>query len=138
MNNKQKLAETFLVPALAGSIAAATSYFVFDEDGDLPILGMKVPGWAGIGGVVFGSLLIGNVAGNWVLPYIPGNVKFANMEKLLVVPVATGASTAALMYFAVPTARGQLLMKSFAIGAISEIGAQYGVDIVKSYISMNK
>lgn len=135
MSNKQmKLLDTLLVPVLSGAYAAAISKFFYGEEGSLYYFGMELPAIPGLGAAIFASSLLGNIIGNYALPMIPNNVKFANMEKLIALPFLTGASATGLFYLGAPTAVDNL-MRPFKLGFMSEIGAQYSVDIVKPYVN---
>lgn len=134
-SRNSKLMDSLLTPALAGVIAAAGSYILLDEKGSYPVFGMLVPSFVGIGGTVFAASLAGNVIGTWALPRIPGNMRFANMEKMLVMPVATGAASFALIKFTNDISSQVSFPYAFGIGFASEIAAQYSTDIVKPYVN---
>lgn len=133
MSRQARLMDTLLTPVLSGVAASAISYFVYDENGVLLYFGMELPAVPAIGAVVALSSLAGNAAGNYLLPMIPGNIKFAHFEKLVFMPLLTGSANAALMYFGNPMAQNNL-MRPFKIGALAEIVGQYSTDSVKPYV----
>lgn len=131
MSTKSKLYDALLVPTLAGAIAAGGVYFVLGETGSTPIGGRLYPGWALAGGSVFAGSLLANNIGVWVLDKIPANQRFANMERMLIAPAVTGLAAGGVWFLTAPVEMSAIA-KVVAVGAASEIGAQYASDIVKS------
>ena len=135
--SKSRLADTFLVPAITGATAAvATMAIAGDSRSVMNLFGMDLATPLAIGVTATGASLLGEVIGNWALPYIPGNYRSAQTEKLAIKPVATGAAHVGLMKFAAPEAAAQAgLTRAFGIGAGSEVVGRYGADFIRPMLT---
>lgn len=137
-----KLTDTLIVPAIAGVTAVGVSYFGMGEPmGSIPFFGSRINAGVGIFSAVAGSSLIAESAKNYVLPYIPNNSDYADLEAGLVSPVLNGLACYGLFkvaalspidnYFQVEPS----FMRAFALGAGSEIFSKYAYDnLIKQYI----
>jgi hypothetical protein len=130
MSLNYKLSDTFVVPALSGAIAAGVTpvvygipfYSNFQQGGIFG--GVNVPLAVGVSS--FGSTLIGQVAKNWVLPYIPSNSRFAESEGRMLTPVLAGVANMALLGLGAPNDGTMMLhLKNFGVGAGSVVAGQY-------------
>ncbi len=125
MNSGQKLSDTLVVPVASGVIAGAVSPWVYgiDYSHTFPTLG-NINAPLGIGLAVGGSVLIGQVAKNYVLPYIPRNSAFAESEGRMLTPALAGVANAGLLY-TVSDGSMSIIGKNFLVGAGSAVGGSY-------------
>ncbi len=134
-NQKSKLVDTLLTPALAGIAAGAGFYFILGEKDRLPFLNFEegLPGYLAVGGTVFASSLVANATGSYILPMIPKNYRYADMEKRIIAPVVTGLAAYGLLYLSDPliSQTPGAMLKLVGLGAGSELVAQYAADTVK-------
>jgi hypothetical protein len=72
------------------------------------------------------SVLVGQIGGNYILPYIPLNSSFVGYEKLLLNPALTGrALVLALKLYDENTLKSTEYGQTFLLGAGSHIGTDY-------------
>ena len=92
-STKAHIIDTLLVPGVTGATAAVATFATGDSfSTKMWLLGMDVSTPIAIGVTALGASLLGEVIGNWVLPYIPGNYRSARTEKLIIKPAFTGAA----------------------------------------------
>lgn len=120
-----KMSETSMVPIFSGATAYAIGMAMYPEDAfDLPAVGtVSAPvGLAVASGV---GAAIGQVGGNYILPYIPRIGGYANVEKRIAAPLASGAATWGIAKLGGNQRAGSNL---FVIGAASDLVGQYAYD----------
>lgn len=139
--NYSKLVDTLAVPAVVGATAAGVAYFGMGEKGNVPFYGTTINGAIGVFGAVGTASLIGEYLKNYLLPYIPSNSNYAELEATLINPVLTGVSSAALFRLAAMQPIDGLslpppsLGRTFLLGAGSEVAGKYLYDgLVSQYI----
>ena len=132
-STKTRILDTLIVPGITGATAAVATFATGDSfSSKMRMFGMDVSTPIAVGLTTLGASLLGEVIGNWALPYIPGNFKGARTEKMLIKPVATGAALIALMMVAAPEALHQgSYVFPFLLGAGSEVAGRYLSDIVR-------
>ncbi len=124
----EKLKQQFTKPIVTGLIAMGAEMILFGggfkTDINFLNLGLRVSSAVGVGIASATGSFIGETGKQWVLPYIPGNKGYVGMEGMLVEPILSGIATSVLLY---PNLDGskEAFAKSFAIGAGSNIGADY-------------
>lgn len=109
--------------AITGAISSAAAALVFGEAGSTRLFGMSMPTVAAIG-VSNGIASVGaDLAHSYVLPMIPGNAKFANVESAaLGIGISGGATAFLLNRENVGSERG---LNAFLLGAGSYIAGDY-------------
>ena len=132
-STKSRLIDTFMVPSITGAAASVATFATGDSfSSKMRLLGMDVSTPIAVGVTTLGASLLGEIIGNWALPYIPGNYRSAKTEKLIIKPAFTGAALVALMMVAAPEALSQgSYVFPFLLGAGSEVAGRYISDIVK-------
>jgi hypothetical protein len=124
-----KLVDTVTVPVAAGLVAAAEAAYMFPgyDRMSVPLLGEVSPA-VGFGVHTALAAAVGQVGGNYVLPYLPKLGSYANIEKRIAAPLVTGVADVALVRF---TGNDRVSMQqAFLIGASSHLIGQYAVDTI--------
>lgn len=133
MSITDKLKEDLIPALISGGIALGIHKFVLGEDlgYDLNLFGMNVPVSIAIGGVQFGSHLLGNVLENQVIGYIDPS-RTGTTVALLAKPMISGGASLALYRFGLGDTDMQIshLVNQFAIGVTATIGGDYGYKII--------
>lgn len=139
MNQKQKLIDTFVPPAIVAATAIAGS-MMLNGVGVVPMFGYAVPSSVAVGVTAGGSSLVSGVLFNYAVPHLPHNLRSAEAEKLLLKPVITGLSNYAVLKACVPEttgANGQRggvdFMPNFLTGVGAELVGQQTANAVKSF-----
>lgn len=117
-----------IVPALvSGGIGILGASFLLgvDMSMNLNVLGMNMPAYAAIGGVIAASDIAGAALHDFVLEKIPmlQSSGIATYENRLATPIIAGVSTYAL--FASTISKDVSIMNSMLLGAGSTIAGQY-------------
>ena len=96
------MANDFGRAGLSGAVGLAASNLFYGESfgNSLPLLGLSLPAPVLVGGCAAGASLITDAAHRYVLPHIPGNEKYANIESAALGIAASGLSTALLLRYA--------------------------------------
>jgi len=131
----QKILETLSTPAVVAILGATGAYLIFGESGKVqfPIVG-DMNALLGVGIVTGGSALIGEVSKNYILPYLPNNSQYSDLESKAISPVVSGVLTAAFLY---PILDSNNLWKAVALGAGSEIVGSYVTSTVSPVLFPN-
>lgn len=108
--------------AITGAVAAAAGYFLFGETGDTNFLGTAVPVPLALFGGMAASSILADTAHDYVLPHIPGNEKFSNIEAAA---LGIGVSGAASAYILNGTLGTSSAMNSAILGAGSYAAGEY-------------
>jgi len=127
LTRNQKISETLVKPAVAGVIAGITAPFLFgiDMKDKINFLGLfDINVMLGVGGAAALGTALGTVSKDWILPYIPRNSKWAEMEGMIITPVLSGLGTTLLLIKNVDGTPASYF-KVFALGAGSAIGSDY-------------
>ena len=122
-----KLTDTLAVPVVSGAIAAAEAAYMFSDFSamEVPLLGTMTPAM-GFGVTTAVATAVGQVGGNYVLPYIPKIGSYANLEKRVAGPLVTGLADVALVR---SSNAGVGMGQAFLVGASSHLLGQYVVDM---------
>jgi hypothetical protein len=138
MDENKTLLQTLTKPLFVGVVGIVISKFVFGEEGDLIIFGQNIPGWIGVGGSLVATTLLTESLGNYVLPYIPTNYRYASTEKMIVEPAINAACLYALFSFGV-TAESSApnYMFPLILGSLSTIGGEYAYNTFSSVLMKN-
>lgn len=134
--DSKKLVDTLVTPTLTAAAAAAGLYFILGENGNVPFMKDEYRGWVAIGGTAFAASLVANASGSYLLPLVPKNYRYADMEKRLIAPLVTGLAVYGTFYLSDPliSETPGSMIKLVGLGAGAEILAQYGSDTLKSMI----
>src|SRR5271154_3100310 len=106
---------------LAGGIAAAASYFMGEAQGSISLLGVNVPIPVAIFGAVGASSIAADLGHDWVLPHIPGNATWTNVESAALGLGLSGGTTSLILNREL----GQPTVNFFVLGAGSYVAADY-------------
>lgn len=128
MNRKEiawkKIGEDALTSAVLGGLAG---YFLAGEAGNSQyVMGMNIPTSVIIGGSCAAGSVAGDLAHRYILPQIPYEKKYGNMEALALGVAATGGVTAITMSMA--GANSESLIQAMMLGVGSKLGAQLVTD----------
>jgi hypothetical protein len=131
MSTSSKVSEQFLHPFIVGLVSIAGSY-ASGESGKVAQIGgisLSLPVFQGI--VTGLSSTGGETLKQWVLPMLPNNAMYSNMESTFLSPVLVGVTNGVAMHLLTKT-RGK---ERFVLGAGSEIAGSYLYDgVIKNYI----
>jgi len=115
-------------PILTGGLASAGVYFAFpNSTATFPLMGFDVPVYLISGATVAAGSYVGDQLHSYLLKNHPKGSKLEGLSKLegmLINPVLSGGSNAAVYYFAFGTPMRDLLTP-FVIGFASELAANY-------------
>lgn len=127
MSTESKLIDTFAVPVGAGLIAGVSFPLIYNVPYSSKFTTGMLKGYnvsVATGLTVTGGSLVGHVAKDWILPYIPNNSFFAEAEGMMLTPVLTGTASALILNSATDGSASSIA-KNFLLGAVSEIGSDY-------------
>jgi hypothetical protein len=124
------LFQTLTKPLAVGAVGAAVTYYLFNETGNMLLLGQSIPTWIGVGACLTGTTLVSETLGNYVLPLIPKNYQTAKTEKLVLEPIVNGLALYVLLSVTTPNAYSNGLQFPLECGIISTIAGNYAVDTV--------
>ena len=125
--NDDKVGTYIVKPLLAAGITAVAMPQVGAKN--ILVMGNYVPTWVvtGAGALVAGY--VGEMAHQYVLPHLSPNAKFAQAESAILSPAVAGMTQVALLEV---LSKGSMsdgrMLKTFAVGAISDIAAQYAYE----------
>jgi hypothetical protein len=120
MNVKADLTKAVFV-AGAGVLG---SILMGEKDTKIPLAGMNLPAPLLLGVATGTSSVVADMAHDYVLPHIPHNDKWVNMESSALAVSTAGASTSAILYFGTGMPR-ENLFNSFALGGGAVIAGDY-------------
>jgi hypothetical protein len=107
---------------ITGAVAGLASAVIFGETGTYQVAGVNLPTPVAIGLANGASSVVADLAHEYVLPQIPMNAKYANLEAMALGLGVSGGSTAFLL-------NGSLLdsssMNAFLLGAGSYAAGDY-------------
>ena len=135
MNQKQRLVDTFTTPVVCG-VAAAIGSVMLNGTGVVPMFGYAIPSTVAVGLTAASASLASGVLFNYAIPHLPGNMRTAEAEKLLVKPVISGLANYGMLKATVPdtTQTGVDFLPAFGTGAVAELVAQQSSNAVKSML----
>lgn len=110
---------------LAAGIAGIGSVVFYDDSmSNMVNLGfMRLPSPVAVGLAVGGSAVATDIAHAYILPHIPGNAKFANIESMALGIAVSGLGTIGVIRFL--SGGGGFDWESFLLGAGSYVAADY-------------
>ncbi len=137
MDGNKTILQTLTKPIIVGGIGILIAKLVFGEEGNLILFNQVVPGWIGIGGSLVATTLLSESIGNYVLPYLPANMQFAQTEKLIFEPIINAACLYALFSLAVTPGSSTLnYMFLLKVGVLSAVRGQYAYDVIGPMIKL--
>lgn len=135
MNYQGRLVTNFTKPLVVGILTYFLSMVVFPNSR----YNVRLP--FSVGTVSFATYmgLLGSVSSfgtqtvsNWILPYIPGNSSYANVEQALLEPGVNGALNVLVTYMLYPGLYNDIgALKLFGTGLGAELGGDY---IYKNFV----
>lgn len=122
---REKLMDEAIPSLVAGGLGIGISSFVLGVDisMNIPIMGMQLPMWGAIGGIIATSNAVAYASHDWVLEKIPSIQSIATYENRLLAPVLGGLGTYAL--FRVGVSSDVSLINSALLGAGSSVAGKY-------------
>lgn len=109
--------------AVTGVITAVAAQAFFPQVERGQIFGMEVSPMLAVGIAGAASSVAADVAHEYVLPMIPGNAKYSNIESAALGVGVSGASTAYLLVGG--PGGNDAFMPAFAVGAASYVAGDY-------------
>ena len=109
---------------MSGAVAAAGGYLLFGESGnDIAVAGMNIPASVVIAGSVASASVVSDAAHEYILPMIPQDKKFENVESVALSVATSGLASAGTLRLAgVPSSN---MISSFALGSGSYLASDY-------------
>ncbi len=111
-------------PAISAGISAVALPYV---SGGTEFLyqGQRYPLWALGAGLGAGSSFVSELAHNYILPHIPGNVKYAHLESMVLSVAASGGAFVLGAKIINSNLNMDESRKFFMVGALTEITSSY-------------
>lgn len=135
MNVLNGLSNTAVKAISAGVIGGLGAKYVLGVDGYLDIMGMNIDSFLVYALVVGGASGINEATKNFTLPMLGISNPLSQSAVMIASPAISGATTLGLGYIIngmeLPSKSGAI--QGFLLGALSDIGANYIVDISKNY-----
>lgn len=134
MSNQTNYVDTFGVPILTGLISGLTVMAGYENSSSARYnLGpIDLSAAVGVGLVTGGGSMLGNVATDYILPKVTPNTMTSRAVQKLTKPVVSGVST--LGATRMTNLQDNGMLKAFAIGAGSNILAEYGYNTGKQIL----
>lgn len=135
MSTSTKLITQFAKPLTVGLLSYFGSMTMLPGS-SVSILGFSMDSHLFYGALGVGGSFASEMAHNWLLPYIPGNSKFAQTESMLLAPAVNAGLFAVATKFTIPSqiAFGMPvktdLIKPALLGGGAEILGQYAYEAV--------
>lgn len=133
MSTKFKLIEQFAKPSMVGVLSYFGSMAMLPQQ-SVNVMGYSMNSHLFYGLLGVGGSFVSELAHNWLLPYLPGNDKFAQTESMLLAPaVNAGIFALATKMFIPPLSAFDPrldLVRPALLGAGAEIGGQYVYEAV--------
>lgn len=108
---------------LTAVIGSLGSVLMGEKDTVISVLGVNLPAPVAIGGVVGAASIGSELAHDYILPHIPKNERFVNLESSALAVGSAGGLTAAILTYA--GAPRENWANSFALGGGSVVLGQY-------------
>ena len=120
-----KLKNALIPSAFAGAASVGVYYIIAGQDlsGTVPFASFEVPIWGAVAGSSALGTLGGEILTEFVLPMIPKNQEFAQIEEHVIPPVAAGLTTYAAMNLLVSS--NTSFINAFIIGSGGSVGGKY-------------
>lgn len=127
MSTTAKVIDTLYSPVVAGLISWGIGPYIMGQPRSAIV--PSPLNWS-LGATMGAATALGTEVGvllkDWILPMIPNNSTFANNQGLILTPILSGASTAALLFpFSDGSNNTMFLGKAFIAGAVSTASADY-------------
>lgn len=116
------LSDTLRKGLITGGVAAGGGALLFGETGQTNFLGYTVPVPVALFAANAASSMLADVAHNYILPSIPGNEKFSNIEAAALGLGVSGASSAYILNGTLGTTES---MNSALLGAGSYAAGEW-------------
>lgn len=119
-----------IIPSLfAGGLGVLGASFILGVDlsTQLSVMGMSVPAWGAIGGIIAVSDIIAYAGHDFVLEKIPSLQGFATYENMFLAPVLSGVGCYTL--FRTSISSDVSIVNSMLLGAGSSITGKYAFDM---------
>jgi hypothetical protein len=127
--------EIFVRAGIAGTYAGVAAYLFFNEAGkSIYIVGANVPTVIVVSGSVAVGSVASDIAGAYLLPYIPGNAKYSTVEGTALALLASGA-VSAFTLINLAGASGESLGQAMLVGAGSYVLADFTTENLLGYDS---
>lgn len=118
-----KLENTLVPSLLAGAIGAGVTYFMYPSAGvKIPFGPLELDPFIATGLAVGLGNMGGEILTQYVMPYIPKNQSFANLEEKVVPAITAGLATYGLAYV---LTGGADLKTAMLIGGGSSVASKY-------------